>query len=233
MKNDNLKTALQNAMQSDIERYETAAELEFSPKFLRKMKRITKNPTGKRRVRFGVKLAVAVAAVAVLGIVGVSLIIMNKANVATADTEIPAVKSGTYYLNGDKNSDFWLEVNPEFLIVKGDNDKLDAFLRAHATKVLEELYSTIDPITAEELAKRKEDSIEENVQDVKNLCCVEKDYFIASYMPQYSRYLLKVSRTGERVTDRESLRKSDAAFIYNSATNTITIAPFGEFILVE
>lgn len=62
MNNDNLKTALQNVMQSDMERYETAAAHEFSPEFERKMKRLTKTPSRKKHIRLGVRIVAATAA---------------------------------------------------------------------------------------------------------------------------------------------------------------------------
>ncbi len=63
MKNDNLKTALLNSVQNDIERLETAADHEFSPKFEREMKKLISGSAGKKRTgRMVLKIAAAVAA---------------------------------------------------------------------------------------------------------------------------------------------------------------------------
>lgn len=70
MNNDDLKTALKIVMQSDIEHYDTAAGHEFSPEFERKMKRLIKNSSGKKRIRLGVKIAVSVAAAMAMFAVG-------------------------------------------------------------------------------------------------------------------------------------------------------------------
>lgn len=71
MKNDNLRTALLNSVQKDIERLETAAEHEFSPKFESEMKRFISSKSGKKRTgRTVLKIAAAAAAAALTLAVG-------------------------------------------------------------------------------------------------------------------------------------------------------------------
>ncbi len=92
MKNDNLKAALQNVMKSDIERYETAAEYEFSPKFVRNMKRLTKMSSGKKHIRLGVRMAAAVVAAAATFAVGTFA--------GAVSSGFSITKSNKYYYNG-------------------------------------------------------------------------------------------------------------------------------------
>lgn len=77
MKNENLKTALLNSMQKDIERLETATDHnqhEFSPKFESEMKRFISGKSGnsgkKRTGRIVLKIAAAAAAAALTLAVG-------------------------------------------------------------------------------------------------------------------------------------------------------------------
>lgn len=66
MKNDNLKTALYNVMQSEIECYETADEHTFSPRFEREMKQLAKRSSGKKHTEFGLRIAASIAAAAAI-----------------------------------------------------------------------------------------------------------------------------------------------------------------------
>lgn len=66
MKNDNLKTALYNVMQSDVERYETADEHTFSQRFEREIKRLAKRSSGKKHIGFGLKITASIAAAAAI-----------------------------------------------------------------------------------------------------------------------------------------------------------------------
>lgn len=173
------------------------------------------------------KFLIPIILAAVLGIgSGITAAMVNKANVANAGANEDAfptnieVKSGKYYLNGDKESGLWIEVNPDFLTLKGDD--LDTAL-INAAK---ECYSDIENVT--------DGMINSLYNDMKLLYCAEKDYLVENFMPAQSKYALKVSRSGER-TDRESLKNTNtnAAFLYNKAENSIRLGMLGDFILVE
>lgn len=162
------------------------------------------------------KFAIPIIAAAVLGVgAGVTAVMMNRANVATADepgmeeyaTDVE-VTSGKYYLNGDKNSGLWVEVNPDFLTLKGDD--------------------------IETALKDAAGGVDENYNNMKLLYCAEKDYVVRNFMPDRSEYVLNISRSGERLDD-ESLRneRGAAGLMYNKAENTINLGAFGDFTLVE
>lgn len=66
MKNDNLKTALHNVMQSDIEHYEAADDHAFSPKFEREMQQLAKRSLRKKHIGFGTRIAASIAVAAAI-----------------------------------------------------------------------------------------------------------------------------------------------------------------------
>lgn len=170
------------------------------------------------------KFIVPIILAAALGVGGgVAAVVLNR----QADAEPPIVtelECGTYYLNGDKNSDLWMEVNPEFLIVKGTD--VDNSLK---TAIAVELHG-LDPASTPDENTAK--IMQEEFDDCKTLYCTEKIYIVEPFIPEKSKSRIKVSRDNTE-TDRESLTYSNAAFVYNYAENTISTGLFGDFILVE
>lgn len=173
-----------------------------------------KSRKAKNPIRLKVAL-IAAAATLVVGLGGVTAVMMNRANVATADEpgmdEYPRdveVTSGKYYLNGDKDSGLWVEVNPDFLTLKGDD--------------------------IETALKDAAGGVEVNYNNMKLLYCAEKDYVVRNFNPDRSEYVLNISRSSERLDD-ESLRneRGVAGLMYNKAENTIHLGAFGDFTLVE
>ena len=162
------------------------------------------------------KIIIPIIAAAILGVGGgVTAVMMNRANVATADepemepypTDVE-VTSGRYYFNGDKDSGLWVEVNSDFLTLKGDD--IEAALREAAG------------------------GVDVNYNNMKLLYCAEKDYVVRNFMPDRSEYILNISRSGERLDD-EIIKEDNgaAALKYNKADNTIHLGAFGDFTLVE
>lgn len=139
--------------------------------------------------------------------------ILFKHDVST-DVEL---KSGKYYLNGDKNSDLWVVVTPDFLQLQGkdvDKSLMDA---------LKKDYWVTDV---------KDENFKKNFDEVKALYCAEKIYLLEDFLPEQSKYTIKVSRDNKH-TDIESLKKFGAAFIFIPTENSISLGPLGDFILVE
>ena len=67
---NNFKTALENVMQKDIERFENSAEHEFSAEFEKNMTELSRHVSGRKRpkrMRIGRVIAAAAAAVALFG----------------------------------------------------------------------------------------------------------------------------------------------------------------------
>lgn len=125
------------------------------------------------------------------------------------------VKTGKYYPGGDKNSDLWLEVDPEFIRLKGiDND--EAIRKA-----------VIESGTGDE------ESLRSRIESIKTMYSTEKYYLIES-CPLENTYQLIISRDGNGVS-RENLKtaRKTAALLFNTAENSIKIGSLGDFILVE
>ncbi len=162
------------------------------------------------------KIIIPIIAAAILGVGGgVTAVMLNRASVANADepgmeiypTDVE-VTSGKYYFNGDTDSGLWVEVNSDFLTLKGDD--IETALRDAAG------------------------GVEENYNNMRLLYCAEKDYVVKNFKPDQSQYILNISRSGERLDD-ESIRNDDSAagLKYNKAENTIHLGVFGDFTLVE
>lgn len=135
--------------------------------------------------------------------------ILFKHDVST-DVEL---KSGKYYLNGDKNSDLWVVVTPDFLQLQGKD--VDSFLMDEARK-----------------SGVSDEAIDRYFEEIKALYCAEKIYLLQDFLPEKSQYSIKVSRDNKH-TDIESLKKNGACFIFNSAKNSISLGSFGDFIPVK
>lgn len=132
------------------------------------------------------------------------------------------VKSGTYYLNGDKNAKLWFEATPDYLILKGtDVDK------AIMDVVTEYYEGNSYPYTDEDINRQFEED--------KMLYCGEKIYVVQYVGFENYPYWLLVSRDNSE-KDRSELKEKTsgaAAWLYNDKTNTIKTGMFGDFILVE
>lgn len=171
---------------------------------------------GKRLAKkLAMGLAAAAAVILALG-GGIVMLTLDRADIAITDDdpimdEYPTdveVPSGKYFFNGDINSGLWVEVNPDFLTLKGDD--IETSLRDAAG------------------------GVEANYNNMKLLYCAEKDYVVRNFKPDKQEYVLNISRSGERMDD-ESIRNDDfaAGLMYNKAENTIHLGAFGDFILVE
>lgn len=172
------------------------------------------------------KFIIPVIIAAVLGVGGgAAAVMINKPWAANADDDdvlYPTnieVKSGNYYFNGDTQSGMWIEVNPDFLILKGD--KVDELMTEAIIDQYNRLYDA--PPTEEQLQNQMEED--------KLLYCTEKVYLIEKVGTSKTPFTIKVSRDNVN-TDMESLKKSNAAFRFNG-TDTIHLGLFGDFILVE
>lgn len=170
------------------------------------------------------KIIIPIIAAAILGVgAGVTAVMINRANVATADElafEEVEVKSGNYYLNGDVDSGLWIEVTPETISLKGDD--IDKSLREGTTA----LYKV-------EIDELDEEFMQEEVDKRKLLYCEEKPYFAHIVNLSKSRCMICVDRENRPVENREDLLNTNAGFPYDDTTDTIHLALFGDFTLVE
>ncbi len=165
------------------------------------------------------KFIIPVIIAAVLGVgAGAATVIMGKqANAGNSELEC-----GTYYLNGDKNSGLWLEVNPDFLIVKGDD--IDNSLKTAVAAL-----HGIDPNASHDEGVQR--MLDTEYEECKLLYCTEKIYMVKEFLPEKSKNLIKISR--DNTDTFEELLDTNAAFPYRYAEKTIELSLWGDFILVE
>lgn len=170
------------------------------------------------------KFIVPIIAAAILGVgAGVTAVMMNRTNVATADApglEEVEVKSGNYYLNGDVDSDLWIVVTSETISLKGND--IDTSMREGVALMYEKDVDELD-----------EEFMQEQVDKFKLLFCEEKPYFAYVVNTSNWRCVIHVDRFNEPVEKREDLQYTNAGFLYEDTTDTINLALFGDFTLVE
>lgn len=132
------------------------------------------------------------------------------------------VKSGCYYLNGDKNTELWFEATPDYLILKGTD--IDKAIMDIVTAYYE---ANSYPYTDEDIKRQFEED--------KMLYCGEKIYAVQYVDFEKFPYVIHVSRDNSEKTRDELIEHQhhDAVWPYNDKTGTISTGMFGDFILVE
>lgn len=169
------------------------------------------------------KIIIPIIIAAVLGVGGgIAAVKMSRPVTATEDPAIPEVKTGKYYLDGDKNSGLWIEVYSDYLTLNGDD--VDGAIRDAVIKGYEECEDAAAPPVTEEI-------IERQCEDTKLLYCGKKLYAVRCVNPQDRFYAIHVSRDNTAST-KEELLASDAAFVFNGK-DTIELGAFGSFVLVD
>lgn len=180
------------------------------------------------------KIIIPVIIAAALGVGGgIAAVTLNGANSTTAIADIEVsndlLKSGTYYLNGDVNADMWVEVNPDFLTLKGTD--IDKSLTEAAVRLNAELAQSLADASVDIDYPVVDEISESKLEELKQLYCAEKLYQLEYIGMETIPYTIKVDRDNI-ITDRKELLKSNADFPFNDKTNTISLA-IGEFTLVE
>lgn len=180
------------------------------------------------------KIIIPVIIAAVLGIGGgVAAVTLNIANNTTAAADVQVsnelLKSRTYYLNGDVNAEMWVEVNPDFLTLKGTD--LDKSLTEAALRLHEEHERSLKEASISLEISADDETMALELEEFKQLYCAEKLYQLKYVGLETIPYTIKVD-CDNTITDREELLRTNAGFPFNDKTNTISLA-IGDFILVE
>ena len=169
------------------------------------------------------KIIIPIIIAAALGIGGgITAVMMNRPVSADLDRSVPEVKTGNYYLNGDKNSGLWVEVYSDYLTLNGDD--VDASIKASIVKSYEE-DEFLQDVTL------TDDALQTMFEEHKRLFCGRKLYVVKYVGLDSASYAIQVSRNNTETT-KEELLHSNAGFLYNGK-DTIEISPFGDFILVD
>lgn len=170
------------------------------------------------------KIVIPIIIAAVLGAGGVTAAVIITGNNAKKQETVysapPAeelkITSGRYYLNGDKSQKVWMEVNPDFITLAGDD--ADDHLMNHAKK----LYENYD---------NADDAIKSNYEASKQIFFGEK-YYSVKFLGD-TMYAIEVSRYGDDTSAVYPIEGGDkATFSYYKDENRIHCS-HGDFILVE
>lgn len=125
--------------------------------------------------------------------------------------------SGTYYLNGDKNADVWIEIDPNYIIIKGVD--IETSVRDAIIKDFEEDSRSFT-----------DEDVNTTAKFFKETFCTkmryEVEYIGLENMPYAVTYGKDDPTTGE-------FKPISTALPYNDRTKTIRSGLFGEFVLVE
>lgn len=180
------------------------------------------------------KIIIPIIIAAALGIGGGIAAVTLKGTdttIAAAETEVSndLLKPGTYYLNGDVNAEMWIEVNPDFLTLKGTD--IDKSLTEAAINANYELAQSLESASVDIDFPVTQAISTSQLDELKQLYCAEKLYQLEYVGLPGSSYVIMVDRYNE-ITDRKELLKSNAGFRFNEQTNTI-ICSIGDFTLVE
>ena len=125
--------------------------------------------------------------------------------------------SGTYCLNGDKNSDVWIEIDPNYIIIKGAD--IDTSVRDAIIKGFEEDSRSFT-----------DEDVDTTAKYFKEMFCTEMRYAVEYIGFEKFPYTITYGNddpiTGE-------FKPISNGLPYDDKTKTIRSGLFGEFILVE
>ena len=155
-------------------------------------------------------VAVALAAVAIL------LLIHFIKPISADEPEIPELQVGKYYLNGDKNTNFYIEVfDDEQIVLQKEDLKKYFYDRAVA--------AIPDPYLSD--WKSAEDFYNNSAQLMMDMYS-EKAYYAVQYVIDKTFIKLNVKEPGDATTG------GGPSYIYKNET-TISFPNHGDFILVK
>ena len=125
--------------------------------------------------------------------------------------------SGIYYLNGDKNANVWIEVDPKYIIIKGAD--IDTSVRDTIIKDFEEDSRSFT-----------DEDVKTTAELFKEMFCTEMRYAVMYIGFENYPYTITYGNddpiTGE-------FKPISTGLPYDDKTKTIRSGLFGEFTLVE
>ena len=158
---------------------------------------------------------------AVFEVGGLSVNSGNRPNTAIANDgqfEYVALDiSGIYYLNGDKNSDVWIEIDPNYIIIKGVD--IDTSVRDAIIKDFEEDSRSFT-----------DEDVKTTAELFKEMFCTEMRYAVM-YIG-FENYPYTITYGNDDPATGE-FKPISTGLPYDDKTKTIRSGLFGEFTLVE
>ncbi|MDE6733620.1 MAG: hypothetical protein K2J77_12205 [Oscillospiraceae bacterium] len=169
-----------------------------------------------KRLANKLAMGLAAAAVVILGVGGcVTAITMNRPAAADSALQLPEVKTGRYYLNGDVNSDMYVELTEDYIVLRiTDGDSLAMF---------EEFCRNIG-YTEEEVAI--------NAEKHRDDYCTERKYFLGVTGVKSVPYMLLTHYDEEYAATAEDHRVGGSGYCYDGE-NKIWLSLVGDFYYVE
>lgn len=161
------------------------------------------------------KIVISVIVAAALGIGGgVTAVMMNRHATADKNTALPEVKTGKYYLNGDKNSGTYINVTENSIVIKTEGDAL-----AYFENVCREAGFT-------------EEEVEINAPRYLDDYCTERKYVLSVTGAESVPYMLLTHYDEKDAVNTTDHRLSGSGYKFDGQ-NKISLSLVGEFIYVE
>lgn len=174
-------------------------------------------PTSKAK-RLAKKLAMGLAAAAavMLGVGGcITAVTMNRPAAVDSELELPEVKLGRYYLNGDVNSDMYIELTEDYIVTRiTDGDSLAMF---------EEFCRNMG-YTEEEVAI--------NAEKHRDNYCTERKYYLGVTGIKNVPYMLLIHYDEEEAAISPDHRVGGSGYCFDGE-NKIWSSLMGEFYYVD
>ena len=162
------------------------------------------------------KFVVPIIIAAALGVGGgVTAILMNRPAVADTNksTAIPVVKTGNYYLNGNKDSGMYFELTDKYIALRVESD----------SESLEQFKNAMKPYEGD----ISDELLTSRAKDLRADYCAENPYVISIFGTERIPYQIMI-HWNEKDTGPTY---SGTAYNYNGI-DKIHCSPIGDFILV-
>lgn len=173
-------------------------------------------PINKKR-RFPQKLMIGIAAAAavILSVGGcVTAVMMNRPAAADSALQLPEVKTGRYYLNGDINSDIYVELTEDYIVTRMGGDSLARF---------------------EEFCRKKgysEKEVSINAEKHRDDYCTERKYYLGVTGINSPPYMLLTHYDEEYAAISPDHRVGGSGYCFDGE-DRIWLSLIGDFIYVE
>lgn len=156
------------------------------------------------------KIIIPIIIAAALGIGGgVTAVMMNRPATDEKNSAVPEVKTGLYYLNGDKNSDIYFELTGDYIALRINGDPVEKAKSYFAVQ-------------------RTDDRAVKEAKDATDDYCKENPYIISVLGTSNIPYQIMIHWNDEQ----SGPIYGGIGFDYNGS-DKIRCQPFGDFILAK
>ena len=161
------------------------------------------------------KFVIPIIAAAILGAgAGATTLVMNRPAVADKGVVLPEVKTGKYYLNGDVNSDMYIELTEDYIVTRISGDSLSKF----------EEFCRNNGYNEEEVAI--------NAERHRDDYCTERKYVLGVTGVDSVPYMLLTHYDEEEAANTTDHRISGSGYKFDGE-DKISLSLIGDFTLDE